>query len=62
MIGIPIATVTVILLAMIAVRRLSPEFRRRVEEPKYRFLANLGTITNSNSPGEDKCHQSQDEP
>ena len=62
MIAFMIATATVVLLAMIAARRLSPEFRRRVEQPKYRFLANLGTIPDSNSSGEQKCHQSQDEP
>ena len=62
MIGFLIASVTILLLAMIVARRLSPEFRRRVEQPKYRFLANLGIITDSNSPGEEKCQQSQDEP
>lgn len=62
MTGFLIASVTILLLAMIVVRRLSPEFRRRVEQPKYRFLANLRTNTDLNSPGDKKCRQSPDEP
>jgi len=54
MTGIMIASATVILLAMIVARRLSPEFRRRVEQPKYRFLANLEFRTDPTSSGEQK--------
>lgn len=33
---------TLILLVLIVWRRSSPEFRRRSEQPKFQFLANLG--------------------
>ncbi len=54
MTGVMIGAATVILLAMIVTRRLSPEFRRRVEQPKYRFLANLEFRTDPTSSGEQK--------
>ena len=54
MTGVMIGAATVILLAMIVARRLSPEFRRRVEQPKYRFLANLEFRTDPTSSGEKK--------
>jgi len=37
-----VAIVTFILVALIVVRRISPQFRRRSELPKHLFLANLG--------------------
>jgi hypothetical protein len=33
---------TLILLILIVWRRVSPEFRRRSEQPKYQVLSNLG--------------------
>lgn len=37
-----VAIVTVILIAVIVARRISPQFRQRSELPKHLFLANLG--------------------
>lgn len=37
-----IGAVTLILLVLIAGRRSSKAFRRKTEEPKYQFLANVG--------------------
>lgn len=42
MIAILLITATALLGAMILSRRLSPEFRRRSELPKYQFLESLG--------------------
>jgi hypothetical protein len=48
-IGISILLVTVLVAAMIGLRYLSPEFRARMELPKYRFQATLGrTIKEKN--------------
>lgn len=43
MIAVSILIVTVLLAAMIALRYFSPAFRERMELPKYRFQASLGT-------------------
>jgi hypothetical protein len=37
-----LGSATLILLVLIIYRRCSPEFRRRSEQPKFQFLANLG--------------------
>lgn len=37
-----IGAVTLILVVLIAGRRSSSEFKRKTEEPKYQFLANVG--------------------
>ena len=37
-----VAIISVILVALIVARRVSPAFRRRSEFPKYQFLKNLG--------------------
>lgn len=37
-----LGSATLILLVLIICRRCSPEFRRRSEQPKFQFLANLG--------------------
>lgn len=42
MIAAVISAITLLLLVLILSRRLFPEFRRRSELPKYRFLDNLG--------------------
>jgi hypothetical protein len=45
MIAILVTLMTALLVGLIVLRRVSPEFRRRAEAPKYRFLANLGVAT-----------------
>lgn len=47
---------TIILLALIFWRRSSAEFRRKSEQPKFQFLANLGIRpdTPSDSQSEDQ--------
>ncbi len=42
MIVVVLAAVTLLLAALIVARGVVPEFRRRSELPKYRFLASLG--------------------
>ncbi len=51
---------TLILLILIICRRCSPEFRRRSEQPKFQFLANLGigSQTPSHSEQPDRASQS----
>ncbi|MBS1855359.1 MAG: hypothetical protein JST11_08340 [Acidobacteria bacterium] len=41
MIEILLGAVTALMLALILARRLSPEFKRRGELPKYQFLETL---------------------
>ncbi len=43
---------TLILLILIIFRRCSPEFRRRSEQPKFQFLANLGIGSQNPSDSE----------
>lgn len=60
MIGWIIGVVTLILLVFVSWRKASKTFRDRVEEPKFRFLENLGIP----SPGEEppaQTHNSQEE-
>lgn len=40
---------TLILLVLIVWRRSSPEFRRKSEQPKFQFLANLGFRPDTNA-------------
>jgi hypothetical protein len=47
-IAVSILLVTALLAAMIGLRYLSPVFRERMEQPKYRFQANLGTKEKKN--------------
>jgi hypothetical protein len=47
---------TLILLVLIVFRRFSAEFRRRSEQPKFQFLANLG-IKSQQSSGSEKSLQ-----
>ncbi len=42
MIAAVIALVTLLLAVLVAGRSVAPEFRRRSERPKYRFLERLG--------------------
>ena len=49
---------TLILLVLIVWRRSSPEFRRRSEQPKFQFLANLDPT----SPSEENSTQQHNEP
>jgi cytochrome bd-type quinol oxidase subunit 2 len=42
MIAALVSAITLLLAALILSRRVFPEFRRRSELPKYRFLADLG--------------------
>lgn len=42
MIAVSILIVTLLLGAMIGLRYFSPDFRERMELPKYRFQASLG--------------------
>lgn len=44
-----VAIVTVILIAIIIARRVSPQFRQRSELPKHLFLTNLGIKQDSPS-------------
>ena len=48
MIAVLVGTITALLLVLIFARHFSPEFRRRAEAPKYRFLATLGVPSSSN--------------
>jgi hypothetical protein len=48
MIAVSILIVTLLLAAMIGLRYLSPAFRARMELPKYRFQASLGTSSQEN--------------
>lgn len=41
---------TLILLGLMFWRRSSPEFRRKSEQPKFQFLANLGFRPDMNAP------------
>lgn len=50
---------TVILLVLILWRRSSPEFRRRSEQPKFQFLANLGFRSRPPSEQEKTSHDVQ---
>jgi hypothetical protein len=47
-IAVSILLVTALLAAMIGLRYFSPAFRERMELPKYRFQASLGTKENKN--------------
>lgn len=50
---------TLILLVLIICRRWSPEFRRRSEQPKFQFLANLGIKSQLSSRAEKESSDSQ---
>lgn len=53
---------TLILLVLIFWRRASPEFRRKSEQPKYQFLANLGFRPDVNSRDEASSQPVNPEP
>ncbi len=55
-----IGIVTLILLVFIFWRKASKTFRERVEEPKYRFLENLG-IPSPDEKSPAQTHTSQEE-
>lgn len=50
---------TLILLVLILCRRSSAEFRRRSEQPKFQFLANLGIKSQSPLDSEQSTQGSQ---
>lgn len=50
---------TLILLILIMCRRYSTEFRRRSEQPKFQFLANLGIGSQTSSDSEKQHEGSQ---
>ncbi|MHB1937171.1 MAG: hypothetical protein ACYCOR_11370 [Acidobacteriaceae bacterium] len=50
---------TLILLILIICRRYSAEFRRRSEQPKFQFLANLGIGSRNPSDSEQTDEGSQ---
>ncbi|MFP5210961.1 MAG: hypothetical protein ACLGRW_16905 [Acidobacteriota bacterium] len=57
-----LGSATLILLALIICRRCSPEFRRRSEQPKFQFLANLGIESQMPSGTEKEDSGSQSTP
>lgn len=54
-----LGSATLILLILIICRRCSPEFRRRSEQPKFQFLANLGIKSQVPSRAEKENPSSQ---
>lgn len=50
---------TLILLVLMAWRRLSPDFRQRSEQPKFQFLSNLGLDSSPEDDRESVNHEGQ---
>ncbi len=57
MIAAVVALTTLLVAGLILSRRLFPEFRRRGEQPKYRFLASLGIDSHPAPPDPTKTEE-----